>query len=122
LSALLEDETRALAEGRVATLEDFARAKQTMTDSLESLTRRIQIEPITLNPDLEAIILRHVERLDRAVDANTRGLVAMRKAVLAINRSLIAAVETAVSENIYTCHGARVPPVELSIRGLDAAL
>jgi flagellar biosynthesis/type III secretory pathway chaperone len=122
LSTVLEEETQAIPTGRIAALEDYAHAKQSMIDGLEALTRRTRNERIELSPDLKAIILRHVERLDRAVDANTRALVAMRKAVLAINHSLITAVEKGVSENIYTSNGVRIPPVELSIRGLDAAL
>ncbi|MDQ2103614.1 flagellar protein FlgN [Azospirillum isscasi] len=120
LSALLEEETAALSAGTLDGLEGYARRKQAMADRLGGIMA--QAGTLRLNDDLRAMILDRVERLDRAINENAAGLVAMRKAVLSINRSLLVALEKAASDGLYAPTGHAVRPVELSASGLNAEL
>lgn len=122
LNALLEEETAAVAAGTLDGLESFARRKQAMADRLEAIMAEANTAHLRLNDDLRAMVLDRVERLDRAINDNAAGLVAMRRAVLAINRSLLAALEKAASDGLYAPTGQAVRPVELSAAGLNAEL
>lgn len=122
LTALLEEETAAIAAGTLDGLEGFARRKQAMADRLDGIMAEANAAPLRLTDDLRAMILDRVERLDRAINANAAGLVAMRRAVLAINRSLLSALEKAASDGLYAPTGQAVRPVELSAAGLNAEL
>ena len=122
LSVLLDEETAALAAGELDGLEGFARRKQAMADRLNGIMAQVQTGTLRLNDDLRAMILERVERLDRAINENAAGLVAMRKAVLSINRSLLVALEKAASDGLYAPSGHAVRPVELSASGLNEEL
>lgn len=122
LSVLLDEETAALAAGELEGLEVYARRKQAMADRLGGIVTQAQSGTLRLNDDLRAMILERVERLDRAINDNAAGLVAMRKAVLSINRSLLVALEKAASDGLYAPSGHAVRPVELSASGLNAEL
>ncbi len=122
LSALMEEETAAIAAGDLAGLEGFARRKLVMADRLEAIMLQIRADGGGLSDDLRAMALERIERLDRAVGDNAAGLVAMRKAVLAINRNLLSALEKAASDGLYAPSGHAVRPVELSASGLNAEL
>lgn len=122
LTDLLETETKLIIAGDLAPLESFARQKQALADRLEGMSAASRNEPVSLNTALRAMALARIERLDRAVAANAAALVAMRKALLSINRSLLAALEKAASDGLYAPGGTAVRPVELSASGLDARL
>lgn len=122
LNALLDEETGALSAGILDGLEGFARRKQAMAERLESIVGQAKADGLTLGEDLRAMVLDRIERLDRAVGDNAAGLVAMRKAVLAINRNLLTALEKASSDGLYARSGHSVRPVELSVSGLNAEL
>lgn len=122
LTDLLETESKAVIAGNLAPLESFAREKQAIADRLEGITGSARHEPVTLNATLRAMALARIERLERAVAANAAALVAMRKALLSINRTLYTAMEKAASDGLYARAGTAVRPVELSVSGLDASL
>lgn len=122
LTGLLEEETGALAAGSLGGLDGFSQRKQAMAERLEGLIGRLQQEDTRLNEDLRAIVLERIERLDQAVSDNASGLVAMRKAVLTINRSILSALEKSASDGLYAPTGHAVRPVELSASGLNAEL
>ena len=122
LNRLLAEETAALSAGTLDGLEGFARRKQAMADRLEGVMAQAGASHLRMNDDLRAMVLDRVEQLDRAINENAAGLVAMRKAVLTINRSLLAALEKAASDGLYAPTGHAVRPVELSASGLNAEL
>jgi hypothetical protein len=124
VAALLEEETEAVEAGDPWKLDIFAVRKLAVADRLEAVTAELkEIRPnIAGNPDLRAMALQAIERLDRAVAANTSALSAMREAVLSVNRTLLSAVEKAASEGLYAPSGQAVRPVELSTAGVDAEL
>lgn len=126
LSALLEEETGCVAAGALDRLEVFAQRKNALAERLEGVLAQARTEGVTLGAGLDdgfrALALERIERLDRAVGRNTGGLVALRKAVLTINRNLLSALETAASDGLYASSGQAVRPVELSASGLNATL
>lgn len=122
LASLLDEETAEIKAARTAPMEKLTPRKLAMIDVLDQLNARAAKEPITLTPDLRAMVLTRIENLDRAIVANTAGLVAMRNAVLTINRALLKAIEKAASDGLYAPNGLAVRPVELSMARLDAAL
>ncbi len=122
LSQLMEEETAAIAAGDMAGLDGFAQRKLVMADRLEGLTARFREAAPALGGDLRALTLERIERLDRAVAGNAAGLLAIRKAVLTINRNLLAALEKAESDGLYAPSGQSVRPVELSASGLNTEL
>lgn len=122
LNALLAEETAAVAAGDLANLEVFAARKQAMAERLEGIVAQARNAPLTLTDELRALMLDRIETLDRTIADNAAGLVAMRKAVLAINRSLLSALEKAASDGLYARCGQAVRPVELSAAGLNAEL
>lgn len=122
LAALLEEETAAVTAGSLAVLESFAARKATLADSIDALTEQASGERLTLTPDVRAMALDRIDRLDRATVANTTALVALRGALLTINRALFTALERAASDGVYSGGGLPLRPVELSASGLDATL
>ncbi|PWC42580.1 flagellar protein FlgN [Azospirillum sp. TSO22-1] len=122
LSDLLDEENAAIAAGEVNGLEGFARRKLGMAERLEGLLAQADADGVALNGDLRAMALERIERLDRAVSDNAAGLVALRKAVLTINRTLLNALEKAASDGLYAPTGRAIRPVELSASGLNAEL
>lgn len=122
LNALLDEENAALSAGTLDGLEGFARRKQAMAERLESIVGQAKADGLRLGDDLRAMVLERIERLDHAINDNAAGLVAMRKAVLAINRNLLAALEKASSDGLYARSGHSVRPVELSASGLNTEL
>lgn len=122
LSAVLEEESACIAAGMLDRLEVFAHRKAAMAEQLESSVLRARDEGIRLPDDLRAMTLERIDRLDRAVSVNASGLVALRKAVLTINRNLLTALEKASSDGTYARDGQARRPVELSASGLNASL
>lgn len=124
VAALLEEETVAVAAGDPWKLDIFAVRKLAVVDRLDAVAAQLrETRPdVAGHPDLRAMALGAVERLDRAVAANTSALSAMREAVLSINRTLLSAVEKAASEGLYAPSGQAVRPIELSTAGVDAEL
>jgi hypothetical protein len=122
LTRLLNDETDAVKRGEVLTLDTFTRGKHAAMDHLDALGERMRAEKLQLSGELKTMVLERVERLEHAIAANTAGLVAMRKAVLTINRNILAALEKAASEGLYARSGMSVRPFELSVANLNAEL
>ncbi|HYG86951.1 MAG TPA: flagellar protein FlgN [Azospirillum sp.] len=122
LCELLEEESAAVAAGDVNGLEGFARRKQGLAERLEGLVVQAHADGLVLNDELRAMTLERIERLDRAVNENAAGLVALRKAVLTINRNLLNVLEKAASDGLYAPTGRSVRPVELSASGLNTEL
>ncbi|WP_029008811.1 hypothetical protein [Azospirillum halopraeferens] len=122
LAAALEEETACIDAGMLDRLEVFAHRKTAMAERLETVAERARAEGIRLPEDLRAMTLERIERLDRAIRANTTGLVALRKAVLTISRNLLTALEKANSDGLYARSGHAVRPVELSASGLNTTL
>lgn len=122
LTRLLDDETAAVRRGEVGELESFTRAKQTTMDRLDAVTQQMRAEKVSLNGDTRSMVLERTERLEAAIAANTSSLVAIRKAVLAINRNILMALEKAASEGLYGRGGHSVRPYELSVAKLNAEL
>lgn len=122
LSAVLEEESACIAAGMLDRLEAFAHRKAAMAEQLEGAVLRARDESIRLPDDLRAMTLERIDRLERAVSTNASGLVALRKAVLTINRNLLVALEKAASDGTYARDGQARRPVELSASGLNASL
>ncbi|PWC37831.1 flagellar protein FlgN [Azospirillum sp. TSO35-2] len=122
LSAVLEEESACLAAGMLDRLEAYAHRKAAMAEQLENAALRARDEGIRLPDDLRAMTLERIDRLDRAVSVNASGLVALRKAVLTINRNLLLALEKASSDGTYARDGQARRPVELSASGLNTTL
>ncbi|MGF7177519.1 flagellar protein FlgN [Azospirillum doebereinerae] len=122
LCAVLEEESACIAVGMLDRLEVFAHRKAAMAERLESVANQARADGVRLPDDLRAMTLDRIERLDRAVTVNATGLVALRKAVLTINRNLLAALEKAASDGTYARSGHSLRPVELSASGLNTTL
>jgi len=122
LSAVLEEESACIAAGMLDRLEAFAHRKAAMAEQLEGAVLRARDEGIRLPDDLRAMTLERIDRLERAVSVNASGLVALRKAVLTINRNLLTALEKASSDGTYARDGQARRPVEFSASGLNATL
>jgi flagellar biosynthesis/type III secretory pathway chaperone len=119
---LLDEETTAVTAGTLDDLEGYARRKQAMAERLERVMAQAEAESITLTDELRAMMLEKTERLERSIAGNTAGLVAVRKAVLAINRNLFTVLEQQASDGLYAPSGQAVRPVELSASGLNTEL
>ncbi|MBP2231152.1 hypothetical protein J2847_004464 [Azospirillum agricola] len=122
LCAVLEEESACIAAGMLDRLEVYANRKTAMAEKLDSIALQARADGIRLPDALRTMTLERVERLDRAVSANASGLVALRKAVLTINRNLLAALEKAASDGTYARSGQAMRPVELSASGLNTTL
>lgn len=122
LCGVLEEESACIASGALDRLEVYAHRKAAMAEQLEGAVGRARADGIRLPDELRAMMLERVERLDRAVSTNASGLVALRKAVLTINRNLLTALERAASDGTYARDGLARRPVELSASGLNATL
>ncbi|HSK40414.1 MAG TPA: flagellar protein FlgN [Arenibaculum sp.] len=125
LADLLDEETAAVGDGDPWSLEAFARRKLAMAERLDAFASGpgpALAAAVAADADLRAMAAGAVERLEHAVRANAAALAAMREAVMAVNRHLIRAVETAASDGLYAASGEAVRPVELSTAGIDAEL
>jgi len=122
LCAVLEEESACIAVGMLDQLEVFAHRKVAMAERLDSVAEQARADGIRLPDDLRTMTLERIERLDRAVTVNATGLVALRKAVLTINRNLLTALEKAASDGTYARSGHSLRPVELSASGLNTTL
>lgn len=122
LCAVLEEESACIAAGMLDRLEVYAHRKTAMAEKLDSVATQARAAGIRLPDDLRAMTLERIERLDKAVTTNATGLVALRKAVLTINRNLLAALEKAASDGTYARSGQALRPVELSASGLNTTL
>ncbi|WP_207477337.1 flagellar protein FlgN [Arenibaculum pallidiluteum] len=123
LIALLEDETSAIEAGRLDGLGEFTRRKSAFGERMAVvLADRAEEGPPRLDAHMRERAAELIARLDRAVQANTGALTALREAVLAVNRSLLAAAEKAASDGVYGSSGHSLRPVELGMAGIDAQL
>ncbi|MGQ9369313.1 flagellar protein FlgN [Azospirillum sp. ST 5-10] len=122
LAAVLEEETACIGAGTLDRLEVFAHRKAAMAERLQAVAEQARADGIRLPDDLRSMTLDRVERLEKAIDANASGLVALRKAVLTVSRNLLTALEKASSDGLYARSGHAVRPVELSASGLNTTL